>query len=177
MWFGLPFQLHRIGIDLIDYPLSARGDPGAQVLGNNRRGFLEKMQYSEDDEYTRWCRANGYHIRYVPESVAMHSHNYTPEQAYRRSFGEGRALAAVWPGSPAAFRWPRTVALGFLNDARRDLAYCVRQQLLGEWPYALRIRWQQRRGRCAGFRDGWIAYRKTLGAPRPPAWAAPQQAA
>src|SRR2546425_7737890 len=63
-----------------------------------RRGFLEKMQYSEDDEYTRWCRAQGYRVMYCPESVVMHSHNYTPRQAYKRSFGEAWALAAVWSG-------------------------------------------------------------------------------
>src|SRR5436190_17313721 len=51
-----------------------------------RRGFLESMQYSEDDEYTRWCRAEGYEVVYVPESVVTHSHNYTPAQAYKRSF-------------------------------------------------------------------------------------------
>src|SRR5216110_2582835 len=60
-----------------------------------QRGFLEQMQYSEDDEYTRWCRTRGYRIGYVPESVVMHSHNYTPAQACKRSFGEGGALAAV----------------------------------------------------------------------------------
>src|SRR5438045_1118910 len=62
-----------------------------------RRGFLEKLQYSEDDEYTRWCRAQGYRVVYCPDSVVMHSHNYTPAQAYQRSFGEGRALAAICP--------------------------------------------------------------------------------
>ena len=52
----------------------------------SQRGFLEKMQYSEDDEYTRWCRAQGYRVVYVPESVVMHSHNYTPQQAYQAQF-------------------------------------------------------------------------------------------
>src|SRR5437660_1366005 len=60
-----------------------------------RRGFNERMQYSEDDEYTRWCRAQGYRIAYCPASVVMHSHNYTPRQAYKRSFGEAWALAAM----------------------------------------------------------------------------------
>src|SRR5512141_26206 len=78
-----------------------------------RRGFAENLQYSEDDEYTRWCRAHGYRVVYCPESVVMHSHNYTPSQAYRRSFGEARALAGVWSGSPAAMNWPRTVLLGW----------------------------------------------------------------
>ena len=96
-----------------------------------RRGFLEKMQYSEDDEYTRWCRAQGYQVVYCPESVVMHSHNYTPQQAYRRSFGEAKALAAVWAGPPEEFNWPRTVLLGWLNDARRDFRFCAGEPATG----------------------------------------------
>jgi rhamnosyltransferase len=125
----------------------------------SRRGFLETLQYSEDDEYTRWCRAQGYRVVYCPESVVMHSHNYTPEQAYRRSFGEAKALAAVWTHSPGRVNWLRTVALGWLNDARRDLVYCVRQKRGAEWPHAARIRWCQRRAKLAGFRAGWDHYR------------------
>lgn len=125
----------------------------------SKRGFLEKMQYSEDDEYTRWCRAQGYKIVYREDSVVMHSHNYTPAQAYKRIFGEARALAAVWTGSPAEINWLHTVAFGWLNDARRDLVYCARHGRLREWPHALRIRWQQRQAKLAGFRDGWKFYR------------------
>ena len=54
----------------------------------SRRGFLETLQYAEDDEYTRWARAQGFQVVYCPESVVMHSHNYTPQQAFKRSFGE-----------------------------------------------------------------------------------------
>lgn len=125
-----------------------------------KRGFLDKFQYSEDDEYSRWCKAQGYRVVYCPESVAMHSHNYTPEQAYQRNYGEGRALAGVWPGQPTDFNWPRTLLLGWLNDARRDFAFCARHGRLREWPHALRIRWQQRRGKLAGFKDGWVFYRQ-----------------
>ncbi len=125
----------------------------------SRRGFLEKMQYSEDDEYTRWCRAQGCRIVYCPESVVVHSHNYTPRQAYTRSFGEAKALAAVWTGRPGEINWPRTVLLGWLNDLRRDLLYCVRQRALLEWPHAARIRWNQRRAKLAGFKTGWAFYR------------------
>lgn len=126
----------------------------------SKRGFLEKFQYSEDDEYTRWCKAQGYRVAYCPESVAMHSHNYTPEQAYKRCFGEGRALAGVWPGEAADFNWLRTLLLGWLNDGRRDLEFCLRARRLREWPHALRIRWQQRRGKLAGFKEGWNFYRQ-----------------
>jgi rhamnosyltransferase len=125
----------------------------------SRRGFLEKMQYSEDDEYTRWCRAQGYKVVYCPESVVIHSHNYTAAQAYKRSYGEGRALAAVWEHDPHRFNWPRTVLGGWLNDIRRDLFHCAKAGRLMEWPHAIRIRWNQRRARLAGFRDGWSHYR------------------
>ena len=125
-----------------------------------KRGFDERMQYSEDDDYTRWCRAQGWRVVYVPESVVMHSHNYTPGQAFKRSFGEARALAAVWPGNRTDFNFARTVLLGWLNDARRDLQFCVRTHRLREWPHALRIRWQQRRAKLAGFKDGWAVYRR-----------------
>jgi rhamnosyltransferase len=125
-----------------------------------RRGFLPKMQYSEDDEYTRWCRSQGYRTVYCPESVVMHSHNYSAEQAYKRSFGEAKALAAVWNRSPAEINWTHTVLLGCLNDLRRDLIYCARNGLMSELLHAARIRWSQRRARFAGFRAGWDFYRK-----------------
>jgi len=124
-----------------------------------KRGFREDLQYSEDDEYTRWCCAQGYKVVYCPESVVMHSHNYTPVQAFKRSFGEAKALAAVWTRPPAEVNWPRTVFLGWLNDLRRDLAYCRRSGRLLEMPHAAHVRWQQRRARLAGFKEGWRCYR------------------
>ncbi|MEY2466177.1 MAG: hypothetical protein QOD03_698 [Verrucomicrobiota bacterium] len=124
-----------------------------------KRGFLEKMQYSEDDEYTRWCRAQGYGVIYIPDSVVMHSHNYTPQQAYKRSFGEAKALAAVWEKNPSTINWQRTVFLGWLNDTRRDLKFCARTNRLTELPHAARIRWEQRRAKLDGFREGWKFYR------------------
>jgi rhamnosyltransferase len=129
------------------------------------RGFNEAMQYSEDDEYTRWARSKGYRVLYVPESVVTHSHNYTPAQAAKRSFGEGRALAAE------KFNFARTVLLGCLNDARRDLGFCLRRGRLREWPHALHIRWVQRRARLAGFRAGWQEYRAVADMVYPPVWA------
>jgi rhamnosyltransferase len=120
-----------------------------------KRGFREDLQYAEDDEYTRWCKAQGYQVVYVPESVAMHSHNYTSAQARKRSFGDARALGQTWAGGPGDFNWLKTVALGWLNDLRHDLKYCVRSRDLGQLPHAARIRWHQRCGKLAGFRQGW----------------------
>lgn len=125
----------------------------------SRRGFRETMQYSEDDEYTRWCRAEGYRIAYCGDSVVMHSHNYTPRQAYQRSFGEAWALADVWSGTAQDFNVPRTLLLGWLRDAWADLRYCRGARRLPQWPLTLGIRWQQRLGRLHGFHAGWQMHR------------------
>ena len=125
-----------------------------------QRKFSERLQYAEDDEYTRWCKDQGYAVVYCPDSVVMHSHNYTPAQAYKRSFGDAKALAASWPGGRRDFNWTRTVLLGWLSDLRHDLAFCGRTGRLGELPTAARVRWRQRRGKLDGFRSGWAAYRE-----------------
>ena len=125
-----------------------------------KRKFSETLQYSEDDEYTRWWKAQGYRIVYCPDSVVMHSHNYTPAQAYKRGFGEGRALAYVWPGKPNEINPLRTLLLGWANDLSKDVRFCKRNRRLAELPHAARIRWQMRRGRLAGFQEGWKLYRQ-----------------
>jgi rhamnosyltransferase len=126
----------------------------------SQRGFLEKLQYAEDDEYTRWAKSQGYKVVYCPESVVMHSHNYTSAQAYKRSFGDAKALAASWCGSPNEFNFLRTRLAGWASDFRHDLNFCIRERRLLELPYAARIRWAQRRGKLEGFREGWRVYRQ-----------------
>jgi rhamnosyltransferase len=125
----------------------------------SRRRFLENLQYAEDDEYTRWARGQGYQVVYCPESIAIHSHNYTPQQAYKRAFGDAKALAAPWPGSLNDFNFVKTVALGWASDFRHDLKYCASRGLWGELPHAAHVRWKQRLGRLHGFREGWKTYR------------------
>ncbi len=125
-----------------------------------RRGFREDLQYAEDDEYTRWCVEHGYRIQYVPESVAMHSHNYTPPQARKRAFGDARAMAATYSGKADDFSWLRTVALGWVADLRKDLRWCRGHGKSGEIFHAARVRWAQRSGRLAGFRQGWKDYNR-----------------
>ncbi len=121
-----------------------------------RRGFLETLQYAEDDEYTRWCKAQGCEVRYVPESVVMHSHNYTPAQARKRSFGDAVALAQAGSTQAADLSWLRTVALGWLRDMGHDARFCLSHGRLGELPHAARVRWCQRCGKLAGFKQGLL---------------------
>lgn len=119
------------------------------------RGFREDLQYAEDDEYTRWCKAQGYEVAYVPRSVAMHSHNYTPQQSYRRAFGDARAISKASTGASLGGSWARTVLLGWLSDMKHDIRYCLNTARFVELPHAARIRWEQRRGKLAGLRQGW----------------------
>jgi rhamnosyltransferase len=119
------------------------------------RGFREDMQYSEDDEYTRWCRANGYRVAYRPGSVVMHSHNYTPRQAYKRCFGESWALAAVSSERDRKPTVARSLVLGWTREVAGDLAYCIRTSRLRQFPSTARIRFQQRLGRLHGHQAGW----------------------
>ena len=126
----------------------------------SRRGFREDLQYAEDDEYTRWCRAEKYDVVYVPESVAMHSHNYTAQQAFKRAAGDARAMAATWPGSRNDLNFARTVLLGWAQDFRKDVRFCLQSGRWLELPHAAQIRWQQRRGRLTGFQQGWRDYRE-----------------
>jgi rhamnosyltransferase len=115
------------------------------------RGFSEEVRYSEDDEYTRWCRRNGWNIVYCPESVVMHSHNYTPKQAFKRNRGEGEALAVICKDNSSNYNWLKFVGLGYLRDAVRDFEFCLKRGCLHEWPHALKIRAIQRYGKYHGF--------------------------
>ncbi len=119
----------------------------------SQRGFREDLQYAEDDEYTRWCVEQGYQVVYCPESIAMHSHNYTLEQVYRRSYGDARAAAQAGSVRPEQLSRVRTHWLGWVSDIRHDLAYCLQERRLTELPFSVRARWQQRRGKLAGFRS------------------------
>ena len=81
----------------------------------------------------------------------MHSHNYTPAQAYKRARGDARALAQAGSISTRGTSWLQTVALGVINDARHDIGWLAANKRLAEFPHALRIRWNQRTGKHAGF--------------------------
>lgn len=124
-----------------------------------KRGFREDLQYAEDDEYTRWCVAQGYRVAYCEESVAMHSHNYTVRQAYKRAHGDSFANAATKAEqAPRLMNLGPSVLIGVLRDAVGDLAWCRRAGRLGEWPHAVFVRAAQRWGRSVGLRGGWQHY-------------------
>ncbi len=122
------------------------------------RPFREDLQYAEDDEWSRRLKAEGWKVLFAPESLAMHSHNYTLKQAYKRAYGDTFAAAATGTTPARNYNWHYTVFLGAFRDSLRDLAYCRREGRLLEWPHAAAVRFSQRRGKMDGYRAGWKHY-------------------
>ena len=110
----------------------------------------EDLQYAEDDEWTRRLAASGFEILYALDSVAMHSHNYSVRQSYKRSFGDAKAMAAAGTIEPGP-----AILFGWLADSLRDAKWCLGNRHLSGLPFASAVRLAQRLGR----RDGYLAGR------------------
>lgn len=86
------------------------------------RPFYTDAWGSEDTEWGAWAKRAGHLVRYVPEAIVMHSHNYTLRQLWGRRFIEGEADAYIKRDratvSGAIVRAVRSIA----RDARADLA-------------------------------------------------------
>lgn len=58
----------------------------------NQKQFYSDAYASEDTEWAKWVIENtGKKIVYIPDSIAMHSHNYTNHQLYNRRYNNGEA--------------------------------------------------------------------------------------
>ncbi|MCA9174827.1 MAG: glycosyltransferase family 2 protein [Planctomycetales bacterium] len=116
-----------------------------------RRPFYRDAWASEDTEWGQWARNEGLAIRYVPEAVAMHSHNYTLRQIYGRRFVEGEADAFIYGSDDS---W--TAALGravasTVRDLGAALSRCDWRAAIAAPTRRLVYQWAYRRGR----RHGW----------------------
>jgi len=78
--------------------------------------FYTDAWASEDTEWGHWASQNGRVIRYIPEALVMHSHNYTLRQLYGRRFVEGEADAFIYGGGDSL----PAMARRFLTSAARD---------------------------------------------------------
>ena len=129
--------------------------------------FDEGLQYSEDIDWTWRARQRGYAVRYVPEAVVMHSHNYSLRQLYRRQFGEGRAEAVIfdWPF------WRRSLLcyslLPYVRLVLDDWQYCLARKAPGAALCAPLWRLARILGRRAGFRTGFREKQGRMGDVRP----------
>ena len=89
--------------------------------------FYVDCDYSEDVHWAWWAANNGYKVVYVPESEAMHSHNYTLKQLRRRACGEGEADVFIYGVQPSLgrqiLRWGKHVI--------EDTVYCLKTGHIG----------------------------------------------
>lgn len=92
--------------------------------------FFTAAWASEDTEWGLWAREEGYIVRYVPDAVVMHSHNYTLRQIYGRRYVEGEADAFIYGGQDtywkALVRWGKSMA--------NDWAWSLKTGELREMP-------------------------------------------
>lgn len=114
----------------------------------------EDLQYAEDDEWTRRLKDAGYEIILAEQSIAIHSHNYTPKEAYKRAKGDAIAVAQAGNVPDVNRAWHRDVFLPAIKDALRDFSYCRRAGKLTEIGHAFSVRYQQRLGRMHGYDQG-----------------------
>lgn len=114
----------------------------------------EDLQYAEDDAWTRHLVELGYEVSLVEDSVVMHSHNYTPAQAYKRAMGDAIAVAQAGNIKDETRAWHRDVFLPACKDFVRDFNYCREHGAIRELPHAFRVRYQQRLGRLHGYEEG-----------------------
>ncbi|MGE9293350.1 MAG: glycosyltransferase family 2 protein, partial [Puniceicoccales bacterium] len=116
--------------------------------------FREDLQYAEDDEWSRRLKEAGYAVVFAEQSRAIHSHNYTPAQAYKRARGDALAVAQAGNVPRANRTWLRDVLMRAVKDTLKDASYCKQVGKLHELPHAFRVRYEQRRGRLDGYREG-----------------------
>ncbi|NRA34996.1 MAG: glycosyltransferase family 2 protein [Polyangiaceae bacterium] len=111
-----------------------------------RSAWLEHPFYSdcwgsEDTEWGAWALRAGWRVKYVPNAIVMHSHNYSLRQIWGRRFIEGEADAYVCGGRPNIRTSVRSGVAACWKDVKLSLqlgsvrALCLSpvRRIVGEW--------------------------------------------
>lgn len=105
---------------------------------------------SEDTEWGVRARERGFEVAYVPESLVMHSHNYTLRQLYGRRFIEGEADAFIYRNHDS--RRARVIAA--LKSMGRDAVFSLARrhpvQAVLSIPRRVVYHWAYFKGRVLG---------------------------
>ena len=129
-----------------------------------RRDLLESypfdtgIQYSEDIDWSYRMRKLGHSIVYVPDAPAMHSHNYTLGQSYRRHYGEGKAEAWIFRNGELSTSFLRYCLLPLGREVLRDLGWAVRRASMDALLYSVPLRAAQKWGRWQGLKSGRVSH-------------------
>lgn len=111
--------------------------------------FNEKIQYSEDIEWSWRMKQNGAKIIYVPDAMVEHSHNYTLHEVWKRFYNEGVADVVIFGKNDA--RPCYRCLISAILEILRDTVYLLKS---GHWfdiPYGLVYRVIQRYSYWKGF--------------------------
>ena len=120
--------------------------------------FREDLQYAEDNEWSRRISGLGWAVLFAEKSIAMHSHNYTLREAFKRSSGDAFASAADGRKKAVVTDLIKGVGIGSFLDTAKDYLYCMRKKQLASLPHAAAVRVAQRVGRWVGYHKGWQHY-------------------
>lgn len=116
--------------------------------------FDEALTFAEDAVWSQGMIDRGWRTAYVRGAVAEHSHDYTWEERYRRTYGDAAALARLLEVAP-----DRSYLTGFaIPYIKRCLRDVVRLISIGEPLAVVKIpfyRWPLMLANFRGTRDGW----------------------
>lgn len=116
--------------------------------------FETAIQYSEDIEWSYRLRHAGYRIRYIPDAVAVHSHNYTLTQSCKRHFGEGVADAFIFAEGDIHNSWLRNFVMPLGMEVLRDLRWALSNQSMDALFHSIPLRFSQKWARWRGISYG-----------------------
>lgn len=116
----------------------------------NEQHFYDEAWGSEDTAWGYRARQRGWKIRYVPDALVMHSHNYTLKQLYGRRFIEGEADSFIYGNVDR----PMRIVLRAFGQTLRDWTADVREGSLGDIPLAPIRRFVDAKGYIEGARHG-----------------------
>lgn len=112
--------------------------------------FYDEAWGSEDTAWGHRARQRGWKIRYVADSLVMHSHNYTLKQLYGRRFIEGEADSFIYGNVDQPLR----LALRGVNQTLRDWLADARDGSWADLPLAPIRRGVDAWGYIKGARHG-----------------------
>jgi rhamnosyltransferase len=115
--------------------------------------FSTAVQYSEDIEWSLRLKRAGHSVKYVSSATAVHSHNYSLTESYRRHFGEGRAEAQIFDRDEFDFSLFRYLVLPLCVEVLRDFWFGLRHASIEALLHAIPLRLVQKFGRYQGARS------------------------
>ncbi len=128
--------------------------------------FDVSLTFAEDYVWSSRVKAKGYRLAYVPQAVVEHSHNYTSDELYRRSFGDSAALAAIGHEPPAE-AWLAGFALPYAKRCVRDVWRLARMRQLGAAWRVPAYRLPAYLGSWKGAKAGWRHFQQPQRAGQP----------